>query len=192
MKIWFMTYNVILFSSPAMYPCTFIKDIYIHIYTYYMIGAWLNMAILTRIYGKKQGFYHGFYYHSGNYKDHIGPWRFDRRYLFGFFSLTVGVKSWNGRTNAKQLNFTIRKDPESKWRKSNQESKIQSDLITQNKCLIGKQTTNLPGFAINEPFIPSLVHIKDFTTGAMFMEFTSSSPIWHHVSWGRFKNGRKR
>ena len=145
-----------------------------------MTGAWLNMEILTRIYGKENKDFTWFYYHSGNIQDHgdltVGISR--------FFSLTVvGVKSWcNGRTNAKQLNFTIWKDPE---------SKIQSDLITQNKCLIGKQTTNLPGFAVNEPFMPSLVHIKDFTTGAMFMEFTSPSPIWHHVSWGRFKKGRK-
>ena len=97
-----------------------------------------------------------------------------RRYIFWVFSLTVGIKSWNGRTNTKQLNFTIWKDPE---------SKIQSDLIAQNKYLIGKQTTNLPGFAVNEPFIPSLVHIKDFTTGDISMEFTSTSPTWHHGSW---------
>ena len=125
----------------------------------------------------------GFYMILLSQWEHSGPWRFDRRYIKVFSLTVVGVKSWcNGRTNAKQLKFTIWKDPE---------SKIQSDLITQNKCLIGKQTTNLPGFAVNEPFMPSLVHIKDFTTGAMFMEFTSPSPIWHHVSWGRFKKGRK-
>lgn len=150
----------------------YIYNRYLYIYTYYMIGAWLNMAILARIYGKTRIL--PWILLSGPFRT-MAVWPSDTvGIFFVFFSLPVGIKSWNGRTNAKQLNFTIWKDPE---------SKIQSDLIAQNKCLIGKQTTNLPGFAVNEPFIPSLVHIKDFTTGDISMEFTSTSPTWHHGSW---------
>ena len=170
--------NLILFISPAMYPCTFIIYIYIHITWSGRDWTWKYWPGFTE---KKTRILHDSTITVGTTRtiqDHgdltVG--------ILRVFSLTVvGVKSWNGRTNAKELNFTIWKDPESKWSKSNHEWKIQSDLITQNKCLIGKQTTNLPGFAVNEPFI-------HFTTGAISMEFTSTSPTWHHGSWGRSKN----
>ena len=146
-----MTYNVIFFSSPAMYPCTLIIDIYIYILCIHITwsGVIEHGNIGQDLRKKNKDFTMDSTIRT--IQDHGDLTVGYRRYIFWVFSLTVGIKSRNGRTNTKQLNFTIWKDPE---------SKIQSDLIAQNKCLIGKQTTNLPGFAVNEPFIPSPFILK--------------------------------